>query len=332
MSWFRFETLFCLVGVAGCATLLSSDLALGREREVAGVITELQMARGRVEVRTAGTVEWRLAEPFLALQAGDAIRASEDAWAVVVLSGVKGSLRVDAARSPVLVPATPPEKTKVEKAAALLQASLKFLSDTTRDTLRSVMVTRGPPRTPVVLTPRNGPVLPESLTFEWLGSRFGRYTIRIVGPRGVILERTDLTGTKFDYPADAPRLDPGARYTFHVLAERYSPQAVWFEVLDAARARSIQEDIKELERALVLRMPSNSFAVLKAGLLAEQGLLHDARLSLIAALAKDQDEPALHVLLGDLYAKSGLPELAAVEYGEAHFLLARDHTKSPSQR
>ncbi len=30
---------------------------------------------------------------------------------------------------------------------------------------------------------------PDSLTFEWVESPFSRYTIRIVGPKGVVLER-----------------------------------------------------------------------------------------------------------------------------------------------
>jgi Tfp pilus assembly protein PilF len=55
--------------------------------------------------------------------------------------------------------------------------------------------------------------------------------------------------------------------------------------------------------------------------LAEAGLLHDARLQVMTALAKDPDEPSLHTLLGQLYQKSGLPDQAAESFDEAQFLL-----------
>ena len=65
-------------------------------------------------------------------------------------------------------------------------------------------------------------------------------------------------------------------------------------------------------------------AVVRAGMLASAGLLHDARRALLEALATDPDEPALHQALGNLYQKSGLGELAAESYDEAQFLLTRD--------
>jgi hypothetical protein len=329
MSGFRLKARVWLFGALCCVVLLSLNLALGREREVAGAITELQMGRGQVEISLAGSVEWRPAEPLLALRAGDAIRATEDAWAVVVLSGGKGSVRVNSAGSPFVVPAVPAEKSKVAKAAALLQASFKFLSETARDTLRAVLVTRGDPSVPVVLTPRNTAVLPGSLTFEWVGSHLARYSIKIVGPSGVVLERTDLAGSKFDYPGDAPTLLSGVRYRVQVVSERYPTQEAWFEVLDSNRAQTIQQDLKELEQALGPLVSANSLAVIKVGLLAGQGLFHDARLSLIAAATSDPDEATFHVLLGDLYAQTGLPEVAAGHYAEARFLLTRGRTNPP---
>jgi hypothetical protein len=43
----------------------------------------------------------------------------------------------------------------------------------------------------------------------------------------------------------------------------------------------------------------------------------------IAALAADRDEPTLHLLLGDLYTRTGLTDLAALSFDEARFLLSR---------
>lgn len=286
------------------------------------MITELKINRGRVEVKPAGAQEWRKAGPLLTLRVGDTVRATEDATAVILLSGGRGSIKVNAAASPFLVPAPQSGESKVQKAMALLDASLGFLSTTAKEEPRATLSTRGGPRPPVILTPRNGPVLPDSLTFEWLGSRFSRYTFRIVGPKGVVLEKRDLTGARFDYPPDAPPLTPGVRYTVQVLSGSHPAQQAWFEVLETSRAETIRRDIKELEQAVGPTISPNTLVTLRTGFLASNGLIHDARLSLIAALTKDPDEPTFHLLLAKLYEKSGLPAQAAEEYDEAGFLMS----------
>ena len=289
--------------------------------ETAGMITELKVDRGRVEVKSAGAQEWRKAGPLLTLRAGDTVRATDEATAVILLSGGRGSVKVNKANSPFVVPGLQAGESKAQKAMTLLEASLGFLSATAKEEPRAVLSTRGGPRPAVILSPRNGPVMPDSVTFEWLGSRFSRYTVRIVGPGGVVLEKKDLTGAKFDYPPDAPPLSPGVRYTVHVVSGNHPAQQAWFEVLDSTRAQAIRRDLTELEKATGTTVAPNTLATLRAGFLASNGLLHDARLSLISALTKDPDEPTLHLLLGKLYEKSGLPQQAAEEYGEARFLL-----------
>ena len=64
-------------------------------------------------------------------------------------------------------------------------------------------------------------------------------------------------------------------------------------------------------------------AVIEAGFLLSQGLPHDARSVLLAALANDAREPTLHLLLGDVYTRARLPELAAESYAAADALLAQ---------
>jgi Tfp pilus assembly protein PilF len=55
--------------------------------------------------------------------------------------------------------------------------------------------------------------------------------------------------------------------------------------------------------------------------LGADGLVHDARLILVAALTKDPDEPTLHLLLGTLYETTGLRDQAAEAFDEARFLM-----------
>jgi hypothetical protein len=290
--------------------------------ETAAVITEIKPARGRVEVKPAAGGEWRPARPLLALRAGDVVRTTEDASAVVLLSGGRGTMRVAGAAGTLTVPAAS-AAGQGQKAKALVEASLGFLAGTTKESSQAVLATRNMARPPVILSPRNGPVLPDALALEWLGSRFARYSVRLVGPNGPVVERREVTGPRWEYPADAPALVPNTRYTLQVTAGAQPTQEAWFELVDAARARAVAGDLTALEQELGTGVPPTSKAVMRAGLLAREGLLHDARRVVVAALDTDRDEPTLHLLLGDLYTRTGLANLAAESFDEAQFLLKK---------
>jgi hypothetical protein len=90
--------------------------------------------------------------------------------------------------------------------------------------------------------------------------------------------------------------------------------------VDAVRAQAIRAELLELKAALE-PIPPSSLAVMRAGFLAQAGLVHDARLTILTALATDPNEPVLHVVLGDLYLIAGLPNLAAASYSEGQSLL-----------
>lgn len=291
-------------------------------RETAGVITEIKVGPGKVEIRAAGG-PWRPAAPLQALRAGDEVRAVEGASVVVLLSGGRGTAKVDAKNSPYVVGTAVADEGKVDKARTLVAGSVKFLTAGPKEPPKAVLATRSAARPPEVLTPRNGPVLPGALAFEWLGSQFSRYTVRIVGPSDVIVERKGVVGARFEYPADAPPLQPGVRYRVEVIALNQPSQEATFEIVDPALARAVQADLGALESALGPGTPPNSIAVARAGYLAEIGLLHDARLTVLAALARDPDEPVLHTLLGTLYTRTGLPRQAAEAFDEAQSLMTR---------
>src|SRR6266850_1131026 len=124
------------------AILWSPTVTGSVEQEVAGMITEIHVGRGQVEVRSAESERWRAATPLLTLKTGDAVSTTEDAWVVIVLTGGRGSARVD------------------------------FLATTTlRDLKLGPLGSRAGLKPPVILTPRDGLVLPDSLIFEWRGSQ-----------------------------------------------------------------------------------------------------------------------------------------------------------------
>src|SRR5262249_47944486 len=161
--------------------------------------------------------EWRPAAPLNTLRVGDQVRASDDAVAVVLLAGGRGTVRVEAKNSPFAL-TRPGEDTTSQKARTLLSASLRFLSTGTTDPPQPLLSARGGGRRPQILPPGDGPILPASTQFEWLGSQFSRYTVRILDPSGVVLERKGVVGARFAYPTDAPALKPGVRYRFQVEA------------------------------------------------------------------------------------------------------------------
>jgi len=319
-----------VLSVVVCASLcfgalyvaLAPSDAWGQPAEIVGMITEIKPGRGKVEVRAVGSQAWRPAGPLLSVRTGDTLRATEDAVAVILLSGGQGAVRIDAAKSPLVARAASATDGKLAKARALVDGSLRFLTSTGKDAPAAALSVRGATRPPVVLTPRGGPVLPGPLAFEWLGSQFSRYTLRLTSPSGVVLERKGLVGGRFEYPADAPPLLSGVRYVVQVSSAGSSPQEAAFEVVDAARGRAVREALRALEDGLAGAVPPSTLAVLEAGLLADEKLIHDARRVVLQALARDPDEPTLHRVLGELYAAAGLPEQAAESFDEADFILS----------
>jgi hypothetical protein len=300
---------------------LRAGTGLGQGGDIGGVITELKSGRGAVETRPAGESEWRPVAPLQAVRPGDVIRVTEDASATILLTGDQGTVVIDTVRSPYRMPAPRHEKGRLEKAQQLLLTSLRFLQPPKPEPVHRALVTRGEGGSPTILTPRNGPVLPGPLTIEWSGARPFRYTLRIVGPNGaLVLERTDLEVTRFEYPMGGPALTPGVRYTIQIHTVDRPPQEAWFEVFDPGRARMLEDDLRDLEGALGAAVSSSTRATVRAGFLASHGLIHDAHRIVLLAQRQDPDEPTLHVMLGHLYEAVGLKQEAARAFETARSL------------
>lgn len=304
------------------ATSLWGGEVGAQSREVAGIVTEIKLGTGAVEVKPAGAADWRPAAPLMGLLVGDNIRASEGASAVVLLSGGRGALLIESGGAPVVIPAPDFGESKVRKAQAILAASLNYFNSRARELPQTVLGTRGGLRSPLVLAPRNGSVLADSVSLEWLGSPIARYTVQIAGSGGVVLERMGVTGGRLTNPLEVRALEAGQRYSVRVTLEgtQRSDQA-WFEVLSGEQTREVRESLATLTRELAGSVPPNTLVALRAGFLADRGLLDEARREVLAALAKDRDEPTLYLVLGSIYTQAGLPQQADEAYQEARFLL-----------
>jgi len=309
----------------GLLLSLATALAKAQSPGYSAVITELHQRLGNVEVRRAGTSEWRAAAPLLALYPGDTIRVTQDASIVVVLVLAKpsGTITIDAAASPFTVPPLPPPEGALQRGVALLRRSLSALVSIRQDLSLLRLGTRGERKFPVIVSPRNGPVLPGRLEIEWLGPPEARYGIKILTLSGSSLHSRSLEGLVFVYPSDGPPLTFGVRYRIQVRTGNLPPDEAWFEISEPALVETLRRDMAELKEALGLQTPRTTLALVSASYLADRGLLHDARRTIVAAVEVDSDEPSLYMLLGSVYQRLGLAEEAVQSFEKAASLAKR---------
>jgi Flp pilus assembly protein TadD len=100
-------------------------------------------------------------------------------------------------------------------------------------------------------------------------------------------------------------------------------QRTEFEILAPAAAARARESVDLLTPASLPGYSRSSVALMRAGFFFQEQLFADARRELMAAVAADPDEPTLHMLLGQVYDRIGLAELATRELVEARDLSSR---------
>ena len=120
-------------------------------------------------------------------------------------------------------------------------------------------------------------MLPGAVTFEWTGSDTLRYKIRVLGPQGLLWEQANLPRKPVSYPASAPVLEPGVRYTWQLEPTGQPMQQAEFEILPAAEAARVRESLDILAPASLPGYPPSSIALMRAGYELRDGLYADAR-------------------------------------------------------
>lgn len=297
--------------------------ALASAADPVGVLTEIRAERGQIEVKRVGETQWTAAQPLLALRPGDQLRATGEARAALVFTGGRGAQAVSAANSPFTV--RPPAAAAAgDKVKGLVGSVTDFLSGKQKDLTYLPLSVRSvrPPRV-AQLQPRETKILPGAVTFEWSGSDTLRYKVRVLGPQGILWEQADLRRKPITYPGSAPALEPGVRYFWQLEVAGQPMQQAEFQILPAAEAARVRESLDVLVAASLPDYPPSSIALMRAGYALRDGLYADARRELLTALARDPDEPTLHLLLGQVYDTIGLGELAQREFIEARDLSGR---------
>jgi hypothetical protein len=284
------------------------------------VLTEFRQDAGEVAVRRAGEADWSRPQALLALRPGDQVRVSGKSRAVLVFTGGRGTMTVTQANSPLTVEA-PTGKTATERVRDLLGSVTQFLlAQPKAVSYQSLSVRSVAAVPPLIVSPRETRLLGGPVTFEWSGAERLRYRLRVLGPDGLQWEQANLRRQPVEYPASAPPLRPGVRYRWEVVAEGHPGQSAQFELLAGPEAGRVRAALGDLQPAALPGFPQNTVVLMRAGLLLQERLYYDARRELLAGIAADPDEPALHVLLARVYEGTGLPELAAQAHDEAQFL------------
>jgi Flp pilus assembly protein TadD len=115
-------------------------------------------------------------------------------------------------------------------------------------------------------------------------------------------------------------------YSWDLTARDFPPQRGQFALLSPAEVAETREGLAALGQQ---GYPKNTAALLRAGFLFERELYAEAQKELQAATSADPDEPDLHVMLGQIYERLSLQELAAQEYDEAQFLISAPPARTP---
>jgi hypothetical protein len=303
------------------ALLLVLAAAPAWAQEPLAVLTEIQIKRGKVEVKTAAEPDWQVPKPLLSLKAGDQVRVSGEGRAVLAFTGGRGTQIVTQSNSPFTVQAQAGNGVS-DRAKAIMGNVTNFLLGQQREkTYQSLSVRSVRAQPPVILAPRESRVLPGGVNFEWAGSDRLKYRVRLLSPEGaVVWEQAELDRKPLVYPAGAPALKPGVRYTWELETKEHGVQRASFDVAQPADAARVKDALASLTPATAKGYPAATLSLMRAGLLFQETLYADARRELVTAIAADPEEATLHLLLGHVYDRIGLKGLAANEFDEAEAL------------
>ena len=282
-------------------------------------ITEIQKKAGEVRVKAAGESEWKAPRPLLALRPGDQLQAQGDARIVVLFHAGGGTKTVTSANSPFTILSPAGSAGGGDHLKNVTASVSQFLLGKQEPPQYRRASTRGLVPDPIIISPRHTRVFPGELRFEWEGSDRLQYTLRILGPQGVVWEQKELPRQPLRYPASAPPITPGVAYRLELEAPGHPVERTQFEVLTDAEAARIRDALTALDRAE--GYSPGTLIVMRTALLFEEGLFTEARRQAESAVAAQPDEPTLRLLQGHVYQRIGLNAKAAEAFDRAKTLL-----------
>lgn len=310
----------CLWAVLGI--LAPADVLAASPGDPVAILTEIKSGQGEVRVKAAAEADWKAPLPLLSLRAGDQVRATGNATAVLMFTSGQGTVTVSAVNSPHTVQ-PPAAGGPSGKTQGLVANVSRILAGKKKELTYVPLAVRGVKQPPLLLSPREGKLLGLPV-LEWAGSDRLRYTVRVLGPQGLLWEQSNVPRAPLPYPTTAPRLLPGVPHRWELETRDFALQGGRFTILQPEELARVRETLDALAPSVLSGFPKNTVVLMRAGFLFEEELYADARTELQAAIAADADEASLHLMLGHVYERTGLKELAAEEFDEAQFLSSRN--------
>jgi len=183
-----------------------------------------------------------------------------------------------------------------------------------------------PKTVPYVQHPRNTLVLDPRPLLRWNDTQASSYTVAIVSGGETVWNQPGVTGNSIHYPDEAPALQPDTDYLLIVQDGTHTSgddptRGLGFQVLGEAERAIIEERRDEILALSSLDSPARDFAlaVYYATWQAPadgRGLWGEAWL-LLESVAQTQNEPAVHLWMGDVLAAIKLFDEAEAAYQDA---------------
>lgn len=157
---------------------------------------------------------------------------------------------------------------------------------------------------PVLLAPHLGKLYGPSPRFHWsFNRRVTKYVFVLSDDNQEEIYRADVTRAEFQYPSDAPRLEPGKTYYWRV---EPNPKGMDVTASDPAGLKVIAgPELQEIEQALSKIGPAETFdtGLARARLFADHGLWYDALAAYGELMEKNPDQPELYEERSAIYAQ-----------------------------
>ena len=158
-------------------------------------------------------------------------------------------------------------------------------------------------------------------TFRWkIEDKATELRLIVYGERSVVWQ-SDLSGvTTATYPAEAPALEPGIKYSWTIestdplVSPPLRSPASFFEVIAPADAKTLDTDLSRLDAN---KPGPVTYHLTRASIYFDRGLVDDAITETEAALSSDPANSSLHTILGRLYAEAGRTHDAISEMNKA---------------
>jgi hypothetical protein len=299
--------------------------------EPVAYITEIQRGgEGAAFVTRNGETQPQPAQPLLVLRRGDEVRVSGGAGVVLLYHAGTGTNTVTRSNSPFIVQAPAVARPNDRLQVLVATVGQVFLNQQSAPVYRrlSVRSVEPAPPVPVLLSPRSTLIFPGPVTFEWTDSGQTSYGVRLFGSQGLVWEQRDVPRSRVVYPAGAPVLTEGVRYTWEVQTPGQPTQRSDFEIISQRDADRIRDALNTLKTAAREGYSPGTVPLMRAAVLLDEGLYADARRELQAAIESNRVEPAYHVLLGYIYQRIGLRAHAVDESERALTLSGPDAAAS----